>query len=166
MNWCSTKQQREINKNLLISMKNNRVPRNREATLPGQRHIRAYMTCGKPFLPATCKRPSNVRWMVTHLLGWAPLVVMAVIKLSSSSLFSCVKQIQFWYQLGNTDHNHYLQLLDQAFDGSFRETFRFTSLPVTHQAVHNAQTGVSTCRAVGGHSHRLDLHQRFWIATS
>lgn len=36
----------------------------------------------------TCKRPSNVRWIVTHLLGCAPFVVIAVIKESSSSRFS------------------------------------------------------------------------------
>lgn len=36
----------------------------------------------------TCRRPSNVRCMVTHLLGWAPFVVMAVIRESSSSFFS------------------------------------------------------------------------------
>ena len=36
----------------------------------------------------TCNLPSNVLCIVTHLLGWAPFVVMAVIKLSSSSLFS------------------------------------------------------------------------------
>lgn len=36
----------------------------------------------------TCKRPSNVRCMVTHLLGCAPLVVMAVMRESSSSFFS------------------------------------------------------------------------------
>lgn len=36
----------------------------------------------------TCSRPSRVRWIVTHLLGWAPLVVIAVIKESSSSFFS------------------------------------------------------------------------------
>lgn len=36
----------------------------------------------------TCRRPSKVRCMVTHLLGWAPFVVMAVIRESSSSFFS------------------------------------------------------------------------------
>lgn len=36
----------------------------------------------------TCRRPSKVRWMVTHLLGWAPFVVMAVMRESSSSFFS------------------------------------------------------------------------------
>lgn len=36
----------------------------------------------------TCSRPSRVRWIVTHLLGWAPFVVIAVIKESSSSFFS------------------------------------------------------------------------------
>ncbi len=36
----------------------------------------------------TCRRPSSVLCMVTHLLGWAPLVVMAVISESSSSFFS------------------------------------------------------------------------------
>ena len=36
----------------------------------------------------TCNRPSRVLWIVTHLVGWAPLVVIAVIKASSSSLFS------------------------------------------------------------------------------
>ena len=41
-----------------------------------------------PLRPATCNRPSKVLWMVTHFVGWAPLVVMAVIKLSNSSLFS------------------------------------------------------------------------------
>lgn len=37
---------------------------------------------------STCSRPSSVRWMVTHLLGWAPLVVIAVMSESSSSFFS------------------------------------------------------------------------------
>lgn len=37
---------------------------------------------------STCRRPSSVLWMVTHLLGWAPLVVMAVMRESSSSFFS------------------------------------------------------------------------------
>lgn len=36
----------------------------------------------------TWSLPSSVLWIVTHLLGWAPLVVMAVIKESSSSFFS------------------------------------------------------------------------------
>lgn len=36
----------------------------------------------------TCSRPSRVLWMVTHLLGWAPLVVIAVMRESSSSFFS------------------------------------------------------------------------------
>lgn len=36
----------------------------------------------------TCSRPSRVLWMVTHLLGWTPLVVMAVMRESSSSFFS------------------------------------------------------------------------------
>ncbi len=36
----------------------------------------------------TCKRPSSVLCMVTHLLGWTPFVVIAVIRESSSSLFS------------------------------------------------------------------------------
>jgi len=36
----------------------------------------------------TCRRPSRVLGMVTHLVGCAPLVVTAVIKLSSSSRFS------------------------------------------------------------------------------
>lgn len=36
----------------------------------------------------TCNRPSSVRWMVTHLLGWAPFVVIAVINESNSSRFS------------------------------------------------------------------------------
>lgn len=39
-------------------------------------------------LRPTCRRPSRVLWMVTHLLGWAPLVVMAVMRESSSSFFS------------------------------------------------------------------------------
>ena len=42
----------------------------------------------KPNYPFTCSLPSSVLGMVTHLVGWAPPVVMAVIKLSSSSLFS------------------------------------------------------------------------------
>ena len=36
----------------------------------------------------TCSRPSSVLWMVTHLLGWTPLVVTAVMSESSSSFFS------------------------------------------------------------------------------
>ena len=36
----------------------------------------------------TWSRPSSVLCIVTHLVGWAPLVVIAVIRLSSSSLFS------------------------------------------------------------------------------
>lgn len=36
----------------------------------------------------TCNRPSSVRCMVTHLLGWAPFVVIAVINESNSSRFS------------------------------------------------------------------------------
>lgn len=36
----------------------------------------------------TCNLPSNVLCIVTHLLGCAPFVVMAVMRLSSSSLFS------------------------------------------------------------------------------
>ena len=36
----------------------------------------------------TCKRPSRVLWIVTHLVGWVPFVVTAVINASSSSLFS------------------------------------------------------------------------------
>lgn len=36
----------------------------------------------------TCRRPSKVRWMVTHLLGCAPFVVIAVMRESSSSFFS------------------------------------------------------------------------------
>ncbi len=36
----------------------------------------------------TCSLPSSVLWMVTHLLGWTPLVVMAVMSESSSSFFS------------------------------------------------------------------------------
>jgi len=36
----------------------------------------------------TCNLPSSVLWIVTHLEGWVPLVVMAVIKLSNSSRFS------------------------------------------------------------------------------
>lgn len=36
----------------------------------------------------TWSLPSKVRWMVTHLLGWAPLVVMAAMSESSSSFFS------------------------------------------------------------------------------
>ena len=46
------------------------------------------MTCGNPFLPATCRRPSSVRCIVTHFVKCAPLVVMAVTKDSSSSLLS------------------------------------------------------------------------------
>ena len=42
----------------------------------------------KPEPVLTWRRPSSVRGMVTHLVGWAPLVVMAVINESSSSLFS------------------------------------------------------------------------------
>lgn len=40
------------------------------------------------FIIPTCNRPSNVLCIVTHLLGCAPFVVMAVISESSSSLFS------------------------------------------------------------------------------
>ena len=36
----------------------------------------------------TCNRPSRVLWIVTHLVGWVPFVVTAVIKASSSSRFS------------------------------------------------------------------------------
>jgi hypothetical protein len=36
----------------------------------------------------TWSLPSRVRCIVTHLLGWAPFVVIAVIKLSNSSRFS------------------------------------------------------------------------------
>ena len=54
----------------------------------GHRQIRAYITCGKPLRPATWSLPSSVRWIVTHLEGWAPFVVMAVINESNSSLFS------------------------------------------------------------------------------
>lgn len=36
----------------------------------------------------TCNRPSSVRWIVTHLLGCAPFVVIAVINESNSSRFS------------------------------------------------------------------------------
>ena len=36
----------------------------------------------------TCNRPSSVLWIVTHLLGCAPFVVMAVIRESNSSRFS------------------------------------------------------------------------------
>ena len=46
------------------------------------------MTCGNPFLPATCRRPSRVRCIVTHFVRWAPFVVMAVTNDSNSSLLS------------------------------------------------------------------------------
>ena len=36
----------------------------------------------------TCNLPSRVLCIVTHFVGWAPFVVIAVIKLSSSSRFS------------------------------------------------------------------------------
>ena len=36
----------------------------------------------------TCRRPSRVLCMVTHFVGWVPLVVMAVMRASNSSLFS------------------------------------------------------------------------------
>lgn len=36
----------------------------------------------------TCNLPSNVRCIVTHLLGCEPFVVIASIRLSNSSLFS------------------------------------------------------------------------------
>lgn len=36
----------------------------------------------------TWSLPSRVLGMVTHLVGWTPLVVMAVIRWSSSSRFS------------------------------------------------------------------------------
>ena len=39
-------------------------------------------------VPATCSLPSRVLWMVTHLVGVAPFVVMAEIRLSNSSRFS------------------------------------------------------------------------------
>lgn len=51
-------------------------------------HNLAYMTCGKPFLPATCSLPSSVRCIVTHLLGLRPDIVTAIISASSSSRFS------------------------------------------------------------------------------
>ena len=43
---------------------------------------------GLHYLVCTWSRPSRVRGIVTHFVGWAPLVVMAVIRESSSSLFS------------------------------------------------------------------------------
>lgn len=41
-----------------------------------------------------------------------------------------------------------LQLLDKTLDGSLGEAFALSSLPVAHQAVHNAQTGIVTCGSV------------------
>ena len=45
----------------------------------------AYMTCGNPFLPATCNLPSNVLCIVTHFVGCDPPVVIEVINASNSS---------------------------------------------------------------------------------
>ena len=45
------------------------------------------MTCGKPLRSHTCNLPSRVLWIVTHFEGWAPTVVIAVIRDSSSSVF-------------------------------------------------------------------------------
>lgn len=41
-----------------------------------------------------------------------------------------------------------LQLLDKALDGSFSKAFALSSLPVAHQAMHNAQAGIITCGSV------------------
>ena len=52
-----------------------------------------FKTCILRLIPTrmkwfTCNLPSRVLCIVTHFDGWAPLVVIAVIRLSSSSLFS------------------------------------------------------------------------------
>ena len=45
-----------------------------------------------------------------------------------------------------------LQFLNQALDGSLSKCLAFTSLPMAHQAVHDAQAGIIACRCVGdGH---------------
>ena len=45
-----------------------------------------------------------------------------------------------------------LQLFHQALDGSLGESLALAALPVTHQAVHDAQAGVVAGRCVGdGH---------------
>lgn len=41
------------------------------------------------------------------------------------------------------------QLLHQTLDGPLGKGFTLTSLPVAHQAVHNAQAGVVARRCVG-----------------
>ena len=56
--------------------------------LPGGHLHCQRVSPGPHYLVCTWSRPSRVRGMVTHLVGWAPLVVMAVIRESSSSLFS------------------------------------------------------------------------------
>lgn len=44
-----------------------------------------------------------------------------------------------------------LQLLHQALDGSFGEAFVFAPLPVTHEAVDDAEAGVVAARWVHRH---------------
>ena len=56
--------------------------------LPGGHLHCQRVSPGPHYLVCTWSRPSRVRGIVTHFVGWAPLVVMAVIKESSSSLFS------------------------------------------------------------------------------
>ena len=56
--------------------------------LPGGHLHYQRVSPGPHYLVCTWSRPSSVRGIVTHFVGWAPLVVMAVIKESSSSLFS------------------------------------------------------------------------------
>lgn len=59
----------------------------------GKRWLRLYLFLSynmkkKILKKNTCNLPSRVRWMVTHLVECAPLVVIAVMRLSSSSRFS------------------------------------------------------------------------------
>lgn len=50
------------------------------------------------------------------------------------------------------------QLFHQTLDGPFGERLALTTLPVTHQAVHNAQAGIVAGRCVG------DGHLDFWLS--
>ena len=118
----------------------------------------AYITCGKPFLPATWRRPSSVLCMVTHLLGCAPAVVIDVIKASNSSFFSfsfftndsialfanisdsppCLWHIKLWTMLRQASFEDgvwtamFVLLFDLNFDRHTRQTMAPRELSVVY----------------------------------
>ncbi len=60
-----------------------------------------------------------------------------------------------------------LQFLHQTLNGPFGERLALAALPVTHQTVHNAQTGVVTGgRVCDGHPRWLSASERLPCAVS